>query len=126
MKKYLYYLLKTISTISYLEIITVTTLGVIISLEAVTAKPLCYLVDANGRILDLDYLCEKPQKIPQPKMTPAKANNTDETTPTSTVENPEETTNNQEPIQPEPTKAEEKIDTSKSAPAQRTIPLLEK
>ena len=136
MKKSLYWLLKIIN---YLEITTLTTVAVIMSMETVMAKPLCYLVDANGRRVDLNYLCATQKKISQPPIQaetpPAQSDFTPETVPnsSSSVENQTEATNNnnQQPIQPESTGEEkntgeeEIIDTSKVDPAQKTIPLQE-
>ena len=133
MKKSLYWLLKIIN---YLEISTLATMAVIISLETVMAKPLCYLVDANGRRVDLNYLCATQKKISQPPVpaeTPsAQPDFTPETIPNASVENQPEATNNnnQQPIQPESTqeektKEEEKIDPYKVDPDQKTIPLQE-
>ena len=130
MKKSLYWLSKTIS---YLEITILSAIAVIISVKTVMAKPLCYLVDANGRRVNLNYLCEKQKKIPQTTVQTEKTPSpqpdlTPETLPNSSIENQTEATdnNNQPSIQPESTKEEEKIDSSKLAPAQKTVPLPEK
>ena len=70
MNKSLHWLLKTTN---YLQIGILATVGVLISIETVKAKPACYLLDASGRVINLSYVCEKketPQNNTKPETKP--------------------------------------------------------
>ena len=133
MKTSLFWLFKTIN---YLEIGILTSLSIVITIESVTARPACYLIDATGREISLGHICKKkvtPEKNKTQTPSPQPQNNTQQPQAPSTSENndsgnPPQTTpetnqtEKQEEEKPEITK---ETNPELFSPAQRTIPLLE-
>ena len=114
MKKSIYYFLKGIC---YLEISTLSIIAVLVTIDTVIARPICYFVDANGRRVNLSFVCPKPpnankspvqsqQDSPQPQN-----NQTSNTTTSAPEENNSPKTNNSETNQQE----KENIDQSYSS-----------
>ena len=152
MKKSFYWLIKTIS---HLEIAILASLGVMISVEVVNARPSCYLIDASGKIINLGFVCQtdttpktdskaetktgeetaSPEEGDKPtEKTDGTVNSegeekTGENTPTETSEEkPKEVTEEKSEDTEEAEvkeKEKEELDPALFSPAQRRIPILE-
>ncbi len=126
MKKSLSSLFKKIG---YLEISTLTIIISIILIDTVIAKPLCYFTDANGRTVNLGFVCKQGITPVNPatrtKTTPSQP----KTDPVSKVKAPETqqnqagTTNNSQTTNSSTTTKQGESNTGQSSPNERKIPL---
>lgn len=115
--------------LSSLFLLTITT-------KSISARPLCYLIDANGNQINLSGICGQSKKTAiiqerQPPTPPASPQNgqsnvnpnqTNTTPPENSANTGNATPNSQNTADAQ---KEEEIDTSEFPPAQRKIPLLQ-
>ena len=146
MNKSLYWFLKSVS---YLKIAILTTIGVVISIETVSARPACYLIDGSGRVINLSYVCIKkstPKTETKPETQTETATPEGENTPENKLEGEQKVEGGENPPENKPEgeqkveggenppdnkeaekkEEEEELDPALFSPAQRTIPVLEK
>lgn len=108
--------------LNYLNLITLSILGTFAISDVASAKPLCYIIDANGMQVNLSFLCSTAKSS-----TPVTTNSTKSTTINPTTPPPANATTPQtsQPSQEETnTTQKPEVDESKLSPAQRAIPLL--
>lgn len=109
--------------LNYLNFITLSILGIFTINDVASAKPLCYIIDANGMQVNLSFLCSTAKSS-----TPVTTNSTKSTTTNPTTPPPPNdiTPQTSQPPQNEtnitPTT---EVDRSKLSPVQRAIPLLQ-
>ena len=129
MNKSLYWFLKSVS---YLKIAILTTIGVVISIETVSARPACYLIDGSGRVINLSSVCIKkstPKTETKPETQTETATPEGENTPENKLEGEQKVEGGENPPdnkEAEKKEEEEELDPALFSPAQRTIPVLEK
>ena len=127
MNKSLYWFLKSVS---YLEIAILATIGVVISVEAVTARPSCYLIDGSGRVINLSSVCVKKsppttENKPESKTQTTTPTPEGEKDPSAETKTPQvEGENPPENQEVEKKEEEEELDPALFSPAQRRVPVL--
>lgn len=112
--------------LNYLNPITLSILGTFAISDVASAKPLCYMIDANGRQVNLSFLCFTAKSSTLVTPNSIKSTTTTPTTPT-TPPPPNATAPETSPPPQGETNATEKpeVDRSKLPPVQRAIPLLQ-
>lgn len=115
--------------LNYFNSLTLSIIGTLLMSDISSANPLCYMIDANGKQVNLSFLCPTAKVLsPTPTTTPSPTAN-----PNPTTTNPPNTQPNTVAPQAVPspqnnnTEVENKeVDRSKLPPIQRAIPLLQK
>lgn len=108
---------------NYLNSIILSLLGMFFISDVASAQPLCYLIDVNGKQVNLSFLCSTAKSSSPVTPNNTKPNTTTQKTPTTPAPTnviAPETSQNETNTTEKP-----EVDKSKLSPIQRAIPLLQ-